>query len=116
MLRIAVNEQFTAELWGNPSYGLNLDNQYIVYSYHNTLKGAIKLCRRLRREGHKKARVDIVEGHTLNEYALCTRKTYLLKLIQRKWKRLYKKWKSNLHRNLFKAQIGQLKRWPPRII
>lgn len=114
-MRFAVNERWTAQLYGQAPANLNLENEYIVYSYHDTLKSAIRMCSRVRNNGHPKVQVDIVDGYYKNEYALCTRKTYLLRIIQRKWKRLYNNWKKSLTKNLYKIQIGQLK-LPPKII
>lgn len=112
MYRIALTKQFNIIDFGIPPNKLNFDNHFLVIIYLRSIKSAIKLQQRFALQGIS-TDIDIVKGYTVQEYTLCTKKTYLLKLIQRKWKRLYHHWKRTLPRKLMYRQTGKKL---PRII
>jgi hypothetical protein len=105
MYRIALTKRFDPVLFGNPPKKYNFNNHFLVIIYLRNIRSAIKLQQRFLNQGIQ-TDIEIVNGYNINEYALCTKKTYLLRLIQRKWKRLYHHWKRTLPRKLMYRQIG----------
>jgi hypothetical protein len=102
---LAVNTKWTPEFWGEAPNGIDVSGHFIVWSHHKDLHQALRMCNVLKDQGLRNFQVDIVEDYNIYEYELCTRKTYLLRLIQRKWKRLYKNWKRKLPKYIIEAQI-----------
>jgi hypothetical protein len=102
---LAVNTQWTPEFWGLPPNGISVNGHFIVWSYHNSLYEAQKMCNCLQTQGLENFQVDIVDEYDINNYSLCLRKTYLLRLVQRKWKKLYKQWKRQLPKYIIQAQL-----------
>lgn len=105
MYRIALTKQFNTVEFGVPPNKLNFDKHFLVIMYFNSLRHAIKLQKRFTLQGVK-TELELVEGYNIREYAFCTKKTFLIKLIQRKWKRLYFHWKRTLPRKLMYRQTG----------
>jgi hypothetical protein len=101
---LAINTQWSPEVWGPPPDGVYVDGHFIISCEVSSVKKGLEICDRLRKRGLH-FQVDIVDEYEIINYSLCLRKTYLLRLVQRKWKKLYEQWKRLLPKYIIEAQL-----------